>query len=423
MATSNRGTDFSLDDSAGPEGSLQKALLEDRPFAFDFFQAVRLLNRIYPNAVSVGFDSLPAQETVRFVGDHTLNFPASSIREITLPPKASPDLVELEEPFEFQSEVVTDRNRRPPPKMSVSFMGLTGRQGVLPFHYTEFLIDRRLGAGETAPAEFLDIFLHRLVSFFYRAWEKYSIAAQYEAELQGRTSSQSLTQCIFDLIGLGTASLLQQLADFNSDTLAYYSGFIAQQPHSASALEAMLSDYFQVPVRVEQFRGRWFQIDPSEYTELDKMDLSDTLGEGALLGEAVWNPQAQIRLHVGPCDWPQFKAFLPSDLPTGLPQNVEKKTYAGALGKLISLTKFFIDGNIDFDIQLELRKQHVPYWRLTDDKIMAGKIDNASLTQEDREPKLLGLTTWLKTDEFEHHSVDVVLSSNSLIYSGSAPPA
>jgi type VI secretion system protein ImpH len=47
-----------------------------------------------------------------------------------------------------------------------------GPSGVLPYNYTELVIDR-LRNKDRALAEFLDIFHHRMISLFYQAWEKY----------------------------------------------------------------------------------------------------------------------------------------------------------------------------------------------------------------------------------------------------------
>src|SRR5262245_28153740 len=94
-----------------------KDLLFRHPYQFDFFQAVRLLMRIYPDRSPVGLDALPANETVRFRSHVSMEFPASQIQSMEL----------------LESESA-------PPGMTVAFMGLTGPIGVLPWHYTELLI-------------------------------------------------------------------------------------------------------------------------------------------------------------------------------------------------------------------------------------------------------------------------------------------
>ena len=51
--------------SRRPDPPLSEELF-DEPYRFDFFQAVRLLERLGPDAAPVGRDGPPAREVVRF---------------------------------------------------------------------------------------------------------------------------------------------------------------------------------------------------------------------------------------------------------------------------------------------------------------------------------------------------------------------
>ena len=57
-----------------------------------------------------------------------------------------------------------------PPRMEVFFFGLFGPHGPLPLHLTEYARNRLRQAGDPTFARFADIFHHRLLSLFYRAW-------------------------------------------------------------------------------------------------------------------------------------------------------------------------------------------------------------------------------------------------------------
>ena len=80
--------------------------------------------------------------------------------------------------------------------MTVAFLGLTGTQGVLPFCYTEWMLERKAAKDDTLAA-FLDLFNHRLVSLFYRAWEKHRPPVLYEARRRPRPEARihSRTTC------------------------------------------------------------------------------------------------------------------------------------------------------------------------------------------------------------------------------------
>ena len=56
-----------------------EGLLLDEFHRFDFFQAVRLLELLHPDAEGIGEGSTPAQEAVSFSARVGLEFPASNI--------------------------------------------------------------------------------------------------------------------------------------------------------------------------------------------------------------------------------------------------------------------------------------------------------------------------------------------------------
>ena len=59
--------------------------LRREPFAFDFFQAVRLLERFLPERTSVGRFAHPQTEVARFGVNPSLAFPASQIQGLDSP--------------------------------------------------------------------------------------------------------------------------------------------------------------------------------------------------------------------------------------------------------------------------------------------------------------------------------------------------
>src|SRR5580698_11543089 len=155
--------------------------LRREPFSFDFFQAVRLLERFFPERTSVGKFTHPENEVARFGVHPSLAFPASQIQSMDWP-------------------------EQKPAKMTVNFMGLTGPQGVLPNPYTTLLIER-LRASDSSPRDFLDIFNHRIISLFYRAWRKYRFDVACE---QGERDLFS--RHLLSLLGLGTDGLRDRQA-------------------------------------------------------------------------------------------------------------------------------------------------------------------------------------------------------------------
>ena len=106
-------------------------------------------------------------------------------------------------------------------------MGLTGPSGVLPEHYTRLLIER-LRAKDYTLRDFLDLFNHRVISLFYRAWEKYRFQFVYEQVKLGAVGDETedfFTKCLYCLVGMGTGGLRGR-QKIDDETFLYYGGHL-----------------------------------------------------------------------------------------------------------------------------------------------------------------------------------------------------
>ena len=337
MATESRTTDRPLAQE-----------LFDESYRFGFFQAVRLLERLDPERHAVGRDSDIKSEAVRFRTRQTLSFPPSEIYEVTQR--------DTEEPEK-------------PPEMTIAFMGLTGPLGILPHHYSELVIERSRHK-DTALWRFLDIFNHRMVSLFYRVWEKYRFAIAYE-----RGELDEFTSSLFGIVGAGTHGLRGRLS-VNDEVLIYYGGLVAQRPHSASAITAILSDHFGVPVTISQFSGQWLKLG-DDITRLGH--LNSQLGATTIAGARVWDAQSKFRIRVGPLSLTELKDFIP---------------VGSAFRPITELLRLLVGLEFDFDLQLVLEAEAVP----------------ACVLQAGSDAPRLGWTSWLKTREVKQDDDQVVLS-------------
>jgi type VI secretion system protein ImpH len=240
--------------------------------------------------------------------------------------------------------------------MVVAFLGLTGPQGVLPQHYTSLLL-RRIRGKDFALRDFLDLFNHRTVSLFFRAWEKYRLPFAYErSRLDGAEGALDLCSWVlYCLVGLGTAGLRGQLA-IDDETFLYYGGLFAQQTRPAVSLERMLQDYFELPVRLVQAVGQWLTLDEADRSLTPSAGMrfgrNCQLGVNLIVGERVYDVQSKFRLCIGPLTYGQFRRFMPR---------------GDGLRALCQLTRTFAGPEFDFDVQPVLLASEVPWCRLTDD--------------------------------------------------------
>lgn len=342
MATASRAEDLDLNDSP-----IEQILREDA-CSFEFFQAVTLLQRLGNNRQPVGRFFNPQDEAVRFRVNNGLAFPASQIQKI-------------------------DWSDDAPPQMAVNFMGQTGPMGVLPYCYTELILER-LRAKDRTLQSFLDIFNHRIISFFYRAWEKYRFPVTcYLGD------EDTFSHHLLDLIGLGTSGLQDRQA-IPDNALLHYVALLGEQSRAPSALETILRDYFEVPAEVEQFTGAWYRLDRDSLCWMEEDDReSQRLGRGAVVGDEIWDQQSRVRIKVGPLTLSQYCSFLPDGT---------------AFEPLKAILKFFSNDEIDFEVQLVLKREEVP------------KCDTGY--EGDAAPRL-GWVSWLKSVPIERDPEDTIL--------------
>ena len=322
--------------------------LEERPWDFEFFQAVRLLLR-YAGGRGIGGAAQPGTEPVRFGVHPSLSFPPSELRSLD------------------------SEDMDAPPALTVQFFGLTGPTGVMPVNYTAYMIER-LQARDATFRDFCDLFHHRLLSLFYKAWEKHRHAVPYE-----RGEDDRFSHYLMDLIGLGTPGLAGRQA-VPDQALLYYTGLLGQQPRSAVAFRQLLSDYFGVPVEVEPFTGAWRPIDPgSQSVLMETRTRAEQLGFGVILGDEVWDQQSVVRVRLGPLTLRQYRDYLP-DGPAYQP--------------LKALARFFCGEDVDVEVQLVLKREEAPRF---------------SLDVEGEPAPQLGWISWMFSRELDRDPDDTVL--------------
>jgi type VI secretion system protein ImpH len=352
MGTAGRPNDPTLERNPGDaiRYAAVGAILHETPWEFQIFQAVRLLERLQPDRAPVGRFVSPSKEVIRFAAHCSFPFPASQIQGIEWPGEEGG-----------------------PPKVLINFMGLTGPSGILPLYYTGLIVDR-VRQKDVGLRDFLDMFNHRMISLFYQAWEKYRFSVAFERRERDRFSHH-----LMDLIGTGTKGLEHRLA-VRDHSLLFYSGLLSLRPRSAAALQRILWDYFNVPVQIEQFVGAWHPLEEPDLCRFVEESPSEQLGAGAIVGDEIWNQQSGVRIKLGPMGIQQYLDFLPSGT---------------AHAPLKSLAKFIARGDMDFEVQLVLKKEEVP---------------QCELGLADAPMPRLGWTSWAKTQPMAQDAGDTIFS-------------
>jgi type VI secretion system protein ImpH len=295
--------------------------LSGEPQRFDLFRAIQLLER---RGVHDDAGELP----VRFAANQSLSFPAHEIQRLALPAPGLED--EADGPA--------------PARIELNALTLTGPVSALPQVYTETTI-RSLRDRAPGFAAFLDMFNDRIAGLLYRAWQRYRLPALYEH--QGMAGGDAASAALFGIAGFGTGHLRGRMS-VQDEILLFYAGLFSQQPRAAVSLERMLADACGLPVRIEQFAGRWISIPASEQSNLKfggKSPGYNRLGVDTVVGARMWDVQGQFRIILGPLTRAEFLDHLP-----GRP----------GLQRVVELARLYAGPELGFDVQLVLRREEVP---------------------------------------------------------------
>ena len=341
-------------DSIWGTGHRVNESLYRKGYEFEFFQAVRLLLL----ETAGGKRARALSDVVRFGVYPSMSFPPSPV--VSVEAGAGED---------------------GPAQMRVAFLGLIGPSRVLPDSYTELALRQRM-LGDASFAEFFDLFHNRLLGLYYTAWEKHQFAVGQE---QARGGRDRVSAYLLDLIGMGTAGLEDKLP-FPDQALLRYAGLLAQRPRSAECLRAVLCDYLGLPVCVQQFRGRWHELDPEELTVLGSGALSSQLGQGAAAGDMVWCLSA-IRVVLGPLSEDEFFAFAPD---------------GSRFNEVTSMTRWYLGPAIEFEIQPVIAEGVTPGW---------GALGGADAGERGHRLRL-GWSSWLTAEEFPEPAGEAIFVEN-----------
>lgn len=319
------------------------ARIAAEPWRFDFFHAMRWIENQFRDKPRFGTARRPVDEPVRLGQAADLSFAPSALHAVA--------------PATAKSK----------PRIDVRFFGLFGPNGPLPYHLTEYARHRLLHHGDASFARFADMFHHRLLLLFYRAWAQ----AQPTVGLD-RPQDDRFAAYVGSLIGIGEPELTGRDAAPDHVKL-HFSGILSRQVRNADGLASLLSGFLRRRVTVEQFVGAWLELPRSERTRIGgarsrRSNASAALGGGAVLGGMVWDRQHNFRIHIGRLDHATFESLLPQ---------------GAALPAVTALVEQYVGVELGWDLQLGLQ---------------AVEVRPVRLGRQGR----LGWTSWLGMDNRPH---------------------
>lgn len=331
--------------------------LESDASRFDFYAAVRLLESLNPDKPRLGNSIKLADDALRFSQDPELQFPASAL-----------------------AAYHTDSSHAP--RLSVNFFGLFGPNGPLPLHLTEYARERLRHHHDPTLARFADIFHHRMIALFYRAWANTRPTVAFD-----RPESDTFRGYVGSLLGIRGAAF-QQRDELDDRGKLFYAGhFSAHQKHP-DGLTAIIGDILQIKVRIEEFIGEWMAIQVQDQTRLGVSPDIASLGRSALLGASVWGCQHKFRIVLGPLTLKQYLSLLPE---------------GKALAQLMAIIRNYLGDELVWDVNLLLKKDQVPTELVLGATAGADKHDPSGTAQ-------LGWSMWLGPRRTRQDADDLTLN-------------
>jgi type VI secretion system protein ImpH len=294
------------------------------PWSYDFFGLLRRIEALTPWLPRIGTAPRPSREPIRLGQAAELDF-------------APAPLAKLE-------------RRGGLPHLSVRFFGLLGPQGPMPLHFTEYVRERQRKPGASDPTlvHFLDVFHHRLLALFYRAW-----AHTQPTVHRDRPHTDRYAAWLGSAIGLDEAS--KDRDSIPDVAKLHQAGLLAGRSRHAEGLSKLLAGFFGVPVSIEPYVAHWLRLHPDDRSRLGvarnrrRLGAAAALGRGATAGSKVWDRQSKFRICLGPLTLEQYLGFLPG---------------APAWRQLVDWVHAYIGMDRRWDVQLELAKAEVPPPRL-----------------------------------------------------------
>ncbi|MHB8309568.1 MAG: type VI secretion system baseplate subunit TssG [Metallibacterium sp.] len=296
-----------------------QAALRDHPQSFEFFEALRRLECAFPERPRLGRSTKPAEDAVRLCQTPSLAF--------------APRSIDAFEPASADA----------PARLRGLFFGLFGPNAPLPLHLTEYVLDRQRNAKDSTFIAFADIFHHRMLSLFYRAWAD----AQPTVQLD-RPAEDRFRLYMGALVGLSTPGLGDRDA-LPDRYKQFFAGRLLAQARNADGLRSMVEHFFGISVRVIEFVTEWMRLPTSAHLRLGGSAEVASMGRTAVMGNYVWGAQQRFRLRLGPLSREQFNNFLPG---------------GEALRQLLAMVKTYLGEEKAWDVQLVLNKAEVPATRL-----------------------------------------------------------
>ena len=335
------------------------------PRTHDFFALLRRVEGLRREQPRWGQAARPSQEALRLGQEPELDFAIAALESLT--PRT-----------------------QGPPRLGVRFFGLLGPQGPMPLHFTEYVRERLRLRGDPTLARFLDVFHHRLLALFYRAWAETQPAVQHDRPAEDRFAAWLGAS-------FGLAVEVPGQSSLTPSARLFQAGLLGSRSRHPEGLAKMLAQYFRVPVGIVSHVPQWLTLADEDRSRLafatsraERLRApAAQLGVSAAGGGKVRDRQYKFRIVLGPLTRAQYEGFLPG----------------GAAWRALSdWVLQYCGPGLRWDVQLTLAAAEVPEPRLgrRERLGLTGWIGRAAAPRDRNELRLRPHTCFLLRSGVQH---------------------
>lgn len=323
--------------------------LSQGPERFSFYHLLRALEAVHPDRPRFGRAPHPDSDPLRLAQEPTVTHPSAALAAFEAGDSETPH------------------------RLLVHFFGLFGTDGPLPLHLTEYARERRRNYNDPTFQRFADIFHHRAISLFYRAWADVRPTVAFDRPDQDRFADY-----VGSFIGVGM-DVFRDRDAMPHLTKLHFAGLLAGQTRHAEGLAQMLTAFFDVPVRLEEFQGAWMDFPDDDRSRLGAEPRTGELGRTIVLGAKVWSRQHKFRIVFGPLSLQDYRRLLPGGL---------------SFHRLVPIVRNYAGDVMIWDVNLVLKASDVP-------QVCLGRQGQ------------LGWTTWLSPRTSKADAADLFLDASA----------
>lgn len=278
----------------------------------DFFSFLRTVEALAKDKPRIGSSNSLRDELIEFKQPAHLEFASSTVASILPLPER--------------------KNGGPLASLEAYFLGLSGPNGALPYAMTDYILSRKNGLAhpdrviegrrdttlnrrDTSLFDFLNIFNHRFLSYFYRSWSSARKTTDYDRPDESRFKG---------FLGALSGGITERTGIQNTSH-QYFSGHFSNKSRHPEGLGKILSDYLDCSVSIVENVGHWITCDTSDELSLGQLGGAGapSLGEGIIMGSRIWDRQLRFDINIGPISFEKFQSYVP--LSSGVESEIVKQ--------------------------------------------------------------------------------------------------